>query len=220
MSYRVGLIRVLTLDDPVLVNSQGRIIESMFPKLKVISRCIEDQPKGIYNEDSEKIAKPKIIHLAKQFEKEAVDAIIVSCAADPAVKELRSILSIPVIGAGSAAAVMALAFGDKIGVLNLTESTPKVIENILGDYLYAEETPKNIKTALDISTESGKKSIISAAQVLKAKGCDVILLGCAGMAPLAPSLREILKIPVIDPVTSAGCVTLYRLEIKNEKEVV
>lgn len=57
--YTIGLIRVITLEDKEILNLHGRIIESAFPELKVVSRCIEDQPKGIYNEETEREPSPK-----------------------------------------------------------------------------------------------------------------------------------------------------------------
>ena len=41
------------------------------------------------------------------------------------------------------------------------------------------------------------------ARVCDADGCDVIVLGCAGMSPMAGPLSEALGIPVVDGVTAA-----------------
>ena len=48
-------------------------------------------------------AIPKIIELAKTFKD--IDALILSCADDPAVPELKEQFDIPVIGAGSSVAI-------------------------------------------------------------------------------------------------------------------
>ena len=42
--YTVGLIRVLTVQDKELLNTHGKIIEKAFPELKIVSKCIENQP--------------------------------------------------------------------------------------------------------------------------------------------------------------------------------
>ncbi|MFA4646686.1 AroM family protein [Pyrococcus kukulkanii] len=211
--YTVGLIRVLTIQDEELLNIHGKLIEKAFPELKIVSRCIEEQPKGIYDEKTENEAKPKILRLAKEFEEEGVDAIIISCAADPAVEEARKLVSVPVIGAGSSASALALAYGRKVGVLNLTEETPKVIKEVLGDNLIAEDHPKGVSNTLDLMTEWGRKEAIEAAKRLKEEGVDVIVLGCTGMSTImiAPVLEKKVGIPVIDPVIAAGAVTLHAL---------
>ena len=57
----------------------GRLLESWFPQFSVISRCIPDQPEGVHDETSEAAAIPKIRKLAKEFEKQGVDGVIISC---------------------------------------------------------------------------------------------------------------------------------------------
>lgn len=51
--------------------------------------------------------------------KKNVNAIIISCADDPAIKEIRKTSKIPIIGAGTASTTLALAFGEKIGVIGM-----------------------------------------------------------------------------------------------------
>ncbi len=214
MPHFVGLIRVITLTNEEMLNLHGRIIEKAFPELKVISRCIEDQPKGIYNRETEELAKPKILRLAREFERQGVEAVIVSCAADPAVREARQELKIPVIGAGSAAASLALAYGEKVGVLNLTEETPEVIRRVLGSHLVAEAKPRGVQTTLDLLTERGKEAAREALLRLVSAGVDVVVLGCTGYSTIgfARVAEEIAKVPVIDPVIAAGAATLAVLK--------
>ena len=216
-TYTIGLIRVLTIQDEELLNVHGKLIEKAFPELKVVSRCIEEQPKGIYDDKTEEEAKPKILRLAKEFEKEGVDAIIISCAADPAVKEVRRALLIPVIGAGSSVSALALTYGEKIGVLNLTEETPKVIRKVLGVNLIAEDHPYGVANTLDLMTEKGREEAINAAKRLKEKGAEVIVLGCTGMSTIkiAPILEEEVGIPVIDPVIASGAMALHALRRRD-----
>ncbi|MCS7233551.1 MAG: aspartate/glutamate racemase family protein [Synergistetes bacterium] len=214
--HRVGLIRVLTIENEELLNAHGRMIEKAFPELKVISKCIEDQPNGIYDEETERIAKPKILRLIREFEeKESVEAIIISCAADPAVEEARETSKIPVIGAGSSSAAMALALGKKVGVLNLTEKTPKVFKSILKENLVAEDSPEGVKNTLDLLTDWGKEKALEAAIRLKERGSQVIAFACTGYSTieLAPLLEKEIKIPIVDAVLASGAVTLYALKI-------
>jgi len=212
-TYAIGLIRVLTIQDEELLNAHGKIIEKAFPELKIVSKCIENQPKGIYDEKTEEEAKPKILRLVKEFKKEGVDAIIISCAADPVVEEARKLVSIPVIGAGSSASALALEYGRRIGVLNLTEETPRVIREVLGNNLIAEDHPDGVSNTLDLMTDWGRKEAINATKRLKEKGVEVIVLGCTGMSTImiAPVLEKEVGIPIIDPVIAAGAVALHSL---------
>ena len=85
---------MVTLTDEEALSKHGRIVMEAFPELEVVSRCIEDQPYGIYDRESEEIAKPKVLRLVRRFEEEGFEAVIVSCAADPAVDEALSLIHI------------------------------------------------------------------------------------------------------------------------------
>jgi len=210
MRHVVGLIRVITLKDDEALNQHGRIIESAFPELKVVSKCIENQPMGIYDRESEEVAKPKILRVARELEKEGAEAVVVSCAADPAVSEARKQLKIPVVGAGSAAASVALACGERVGVLNLTEETPEVVRRVLGIHLVAEEKPEGVRTTLDLLTDRGREAALIALKRLAGKGVDVVVLACTGYSTIgfAKIAETVSGVRVVDPVVAAGAITL------------
>ena len=67
--YKVGLIRVLTTDDPNLLGMHGELIESYFPMLEIESRCIPDQPEGIHDDATMSLGVPKVVELAQQMYK-------------------------------------------------------------------------------------------------------------------------------------------------------
>jgi allantoin racemase len=206
MKTRVGLIRVLTTEDENLLNAHGRLLESHFPELQVESRCIDDQPKGIYDEESAALALPKILRLGEEMEREGVKAIIVSCADDPGVEELRKIVTIPVVGAGSSCASVALSCGGKIGTLGIRERAPRIMQDILGDHLVAQTRPEGVKTTLDLLTGEGRENALSAAEHLRKTGAEAIALACTGYTTIgiARDLEGAAGIPVIDPVDATG----------------
>lgn len=209
---KIGLIRVVSFKDRKIAELHGRLIEHHYPILQVISRCIKDQPKGIYNDETEALAIPNIVELGLEFEKEGeVRAIIISCAADPGVKELRKKLSIPVIGAGSAVAALALTYSDKVGTLGITEGTPQIMEDILGRHLVAEAKPDGVQTTLDLMNEQGKNRVLSCVKSIKENGAKVIALACTGYSTIAiaPELEKRVGLPVLDAVLAAGLAAWY-----------
>ena len=211
MKIKIGLIRVLTIRGDELLNSHGRLIETHFSNLKVISKCIRDQSEGIHNEETEQIAIPKIVELGMKMAKEEFRAIIVSCTDDPGVAELRSVLDVPVIGAGSSAASLSLSYGSRVGILGITEKTPKIMKEILGQRIVAELKPECVKTSLDLMTEEGKSDAFRVGDDLRKRGAEVITLSCTGYSTigLAECLQKAVGIPVIDPILSAGLFTWY-----------
>lgn len=210
MATTAGVIRVLTTQDPELLAAHGRILEQEYG-LSTVNRCIPDQPKGIYDDESERIAIPKIIRLARELASEGVDAIVVSCAADPAVADLRSELQIPVIGAGSALAAVALALADRVGVLNLNEDAPGPVRRMLGDRFVGQDAPEGVRTSPDLLTEWGQMAALEAARRLARLGAGALALACTGYATIgmAQTLRTQLGINAVDPVRAAGLVAWY-----------
>lgn len=208
---RIGIVRVLTAQDDKLLKAHGKLIETCFPHIETISRCIEDQPEGIHDDRTREIAIPKVIKLGRELESEGVSALIISCVDDPGVDQLRGAVTVPVIGAGSAAASLALSLGKRVGVLTITEETPQIVKKILGEFLAAEVRPKGVATTLDLLREGERAHLFSAAEDLKKRGVDVILLGCTGYATIgiAQELGRRLGIPIVDPVLASGLAAWY-----------
>lgn len=207
--YNVGLVRVVSFSDEELLNLHGKIVEEYFPPLKVTSKSIPDQPYGIHDDETENIATPKIVELAREWK--GIDALIISCAGDPAVRELREILGIPVIGAGESTASLALRYGQVFGVLGITEEIPRAYTRILGDRIVGTCDVPGVVSTLDLMTDEGKKNVINKALELKSLGAEVIALACTGMATIgiAKELEQVCGIPVIDPVIAQGAIAYF-----------
>jgi len=178
--FNIGLIRVLTTNDRELLNLHGNIIlRNNFP-FKVESNCIPDQYTGVHLEETYLKAVPKVLDLAVEMEKKGKDGIIISCAGDPGVEEAKRVLQIPVVGAGAAVASIALSYSAKVGVLNLTKSTPEGMKQVLGRHLIAEKTV-DAKNTLELMTPKGIENIIQSSLKLKQLGVEIIALACTGM---------------------------------------
>lgn len=209
---KVGVIRVLTTQDEGLLRAHGRIIEENFPSIETVNKCIPDQPEGIHDARTLRIAVPKVVALGQRLvSEEGVKAIVVSCADDPGVEGLRKVLRVPIIGAGSAAAALSLVFGKKVGVLTITEEAPKAMSKVLGRRLVAAARPRGVKTTLDLMREEGREGVFEAAEKLKRRGADVIALGCTGYSTIgmARQLEDKLGLRVIDPVIASGLFAWY-----------
>lgn len=209
MSQRsVAIVRVVTLGNAASRDQHGRFLETLFPHWRTISVCISDQPMGISDSQSESAAVPKIIALAHKVvaANEHLSGMIVSCAADPGVRQLQAELSLPVVGAGAPGAALALVWGSNVGVLGITAEAPAVMRNILKEQLLIYSRPQGIRSTWDLQTSWGREAVFQAARSCRAAGADVIALACTGMATagFAAVLRRELNIPVVDPVAAAG----------------
>jgi allantoin racemase len=217
---RVGIIRALTTTDRRLLNSHGKLLRETFG-FDVTTRCIPDQPSGVHDAESLQRAVPKVVELALDMAPD-VDALVISCAADPGLPEVRALLDIPVIGAGSAAAAAALAFGGRVGVLGLKHSVPGPISDALGErMLLIDGGPEGVETPDAFLLPTGIFDALAAAHMLADAGADVILEASAGLTSIGMTdvLRRRLGIPVIDPVTAAGSVLISAVAARGLQAV-
>jgi IclR family KDG regulon transcriptional repressor len=211
---RLGVIRVLTTRDEEMLHRHGRMLQQHIdaPGLEVISRCIGGHPEGVSTDADVLTATPRIVSLGrKMVRQDRVGALLVSCAADPGVGELRAAVAVPVVGAGSASASVAQALGRPVGALSITNEVLPAVADVLGAQLVAWGKPDSVRTTLDLQSKSDREALIAAGRRLIDAGAGVVLLACTGFSTLriASALEEALAVPVIDPVLSAGMVTYY-----------
>lgn len=207
--FRIGLIRVLTSDDQDFVDTHGRFIEERFPGLEVESLCIPDQWEGIHSPELAEIAIPKILETAKKFRD--IDMILVSCADDPGVEELREAFpGIPVTGGGETTAALASKYPGKVGLLGIVDYPPRAYPRVLAGRFVLEK-PEDVDSTLDLMTPEGRASCLKSGQALKDAGVSVIALGCTGLTTigLTKELEDALGIPVIDPVLAQGVFAYF-----------
>ncbi len=148
-------------------------------------------------------------------EKEGAEAIVVNCWFDPGVETARQIIDIPVIGVCEASLHLASVMGSKLAVVT---SQPEFIPTMEEQIYHYRMTPKAIavrpvrSTLLGVPSEfeailSGKygpicEDFIKIAEGCIADGAEVIIAGCALLAPLLTlsGLTRIGKVPVLNPV--------------------
>lgn len=208
-AFKIGLIRVLTCEDPEVLYAHQKQIMEKFPTLIVETKCIPDQPEGIHSPRLCAIAVPKIVETAKSFQD--VDMIIVSCADDPGVREIRKAMpGMPVTGGGETTVALALRYGEKVGVLGITDYAPDAYRRLLTGKMILEK-PKGVDSTLDLMTPEGRRQVIASGMRLKEKGVEVIALACTGLATIgaAKELEDATGLPVIDPVMAEGLFAYY-----------
>lgn len=201
----IGVIRVITSDDRDLLDQHGRVLEREFG-VRTVTRCLPGQPHGVHDEATFETARASMAEVARGLEAEGVGAIVISCAADPGLPEARAAVSVPVFGAGSSGAAIALALGGKVGVLGITAEVPAAVTAVLGERLVAAEVPDGVARTTELTTPAGREAALVAAERLRAAGAEVILFACTGLTTLALAepVAEATGLPVVDAVQSAG----------------
>lgn len=209
--HTIGVIRVLTTSNPQVLEAHGRLIERTFGELRVVSRCLPDLPKGVFSQETLGIAEAGIVGTGQALIGEGAEALIVSCMMDPGVGLLRKHVSVPVVGAGSAGAAVALAYGGKVGLLGISDEAPEPVARVLRETLVGVARPAGAQTTLDLLNSNAQSAVYPAAAQLLEQGADAILLGCTGFSTIgiAPVLQARCKVPVIDPVLASGLLAWH-----------
>lgn len=198
----LGVIRVLTTEDESVLLEHGRLMKDQL-SVDTLTRCIPGQPFGVHDKSTEAQAVPKIVDLARSFEAdERIDAISISCAADPALEEVRQAVSLPVIGSGVSGAYAARMVSDSVAVLGIAETVPDQMRDALGPAFHSVRYHPDLRKATDLPGEGTRQALLECAREAEAEGSTGILFACTGFSTihLKPYFDTHLTIPSIDLV--------------------
>ncbi|MEN1969824.1 aspartate/glutamate racemase family protein [Lentibacillus sp. N15] len=212
----LGIIRVLTTKQETILQEHGKRMKEIF-QIDSITKCIPDQPNGIYSDESEILANPKIVRLAQQMaQDEQIDAITISCAADPALDEANEAVDIPVLGAGVCGAHAACMVGNHVGIIGITEEPPARMKNELGERFHSYTFSPKLRKTTDLFSDKAKTELLQVVNNTIQSGADVILFACTGFSTirLKDYFVQHIDVPVIDLVEAQGIA--YQLIGKGE----
>ena len=198
----LGIIRVLSTQDESVLLEHGRLMNRT-AAVDSRTRCIPDQPFGVHDEASAARAVPKIVALAKSFEAdERIDAISISCAADPALEQCREAVRLPVAGAGVCGAHAARMVSDSVAVLGISKTVPEGMKAALGPALHSVHHHPKLRKATDLFGPQARQALLACAQQAQSDGATAVLFACTGFSTihLKPHFDAHLAIPSIDLV--------------------
>ncbi len=137
------------------------------------------------------------------------DGILLACFGDPGLYLLKEQSPVPVIGIAEASMSLALLLGAKFGILAGMRRAVELMDSMVRTYgldpRYAGTVSLEMRV-LDFEKERKRtlEVLERASRELRARGAEVLLLGCAGLTGFVGELQERVSMPVIDPV-EAGC---------------
>lgn len=174
---------------------------------------LERGPASIESEYDEALAGPGILQRVHEANAENVDAIFISCGADPAVAAAREIADVPVVGGFEPAIMTALALGERVGLLQVLPNVTPMLRSLARRYAIDERFgPIRV---IDVPVLSLKgHDVVEDALYAQAKAAlelgevDVFVLGCTGMIGMAARLQNRIAangtfVPVVDPTAAA-----------------
>lgn len=143
------------------------------------------------------------------------DGIVLACFGDPGLFLLKEYSNVPVVGIAEASMSVAILLGAQFGILAGMRRAVELMDSMVRTYglepRYAGTEPLDMRVLDFDHNRSQTLDVLEQASLkLRARGAEVLLLGCAGLTAFVDELQAGVEMPVIDPVES-GCRMLQTI---------
>lgn len=175
--------------------------------------AVTDLPEGPASIGSQQDADSVVMPLARRIAADGAEAFVIACFSDPGLHTAREVADgRPVMGIAEWGLLRALTLGERFGIVALSEGSVRrqrrmVRQMGLGER-YAGSQPVEAQ-AEETAGEAIRDRLIAAARILVERdGADVLVLGCAGMAPHRSAVERAIGRPVVEPCQQAVAAAL------------
>ncbi|MBL3586703.1 aspartate/glutamate racemase family protein [Rhodovulum sulfidophilum] len=140
---------------------------------------------------------------------EGADAAIIAAFGDPGLAGARELFDLPVVGMAEAALVSAAMLGERISIVTFSPVMRRwYLDSVRDAGLSARfagvRTPDGHAPDLGDVQQSLREDLIRLCnRAVREDGADVVVLGGAPLAGLAPEIRGEVEAPVVDPISAA-----------------
>ncbi len=157
------------------------------------------------------------VDMAQRAAAAGCDAVFINTYADYGIEAMRSVLRIPVIGAGEAAMIEAAQGGRRFSIVTVWPASMKFLydertcmtaagQACLGvRYISPEEELARLTTADGVQQRMGRREgaiidriVAECERAVREDGAQSIVLGCTCMAPIGPAVAARCPVPVIE----------------------
>jgi allantoin racemase len=174
-------------------------------------RSLSGGPATIESEWEAALVVPELCGAVRRAQQDGFHAVIIGCFSDPGLAALRELVTIPVIGPGSAAIHVAAQLGTRIGVISPLEGGSGRVAarfralgcgDLFGSVrsigMSVLDVARQREAVLDRLEQVGRAAI-------QEDRVDALVLGCMSMGFLGitDEMTKRLEIPVVNPVTAA-----------------
>lgn len=206
-----------SMTDKVLLAAR----QAAAPTVQVDASTSPHGPESIQGAEDGDKAIPGLLDALRTGIEKQYDGYAIACFDDTGLDECRALTDKPVVGIGQSAFHASMLLSENFSVVTTLAVSIPVIEKNLIRYglsgmckkVRASDVPV---LALEEPGSTAEKQISDEiSRAIEQDECQSIVLGCAGMAPLAARLSAHHGIPVIDGVVAAAGVlsTLHALQL-------
>lgn len=178
---------------------------------------LKEGPAGIETQrDVESVVEPLVRMVAAREQHHG--AFVIACFSDPGIHVLRELTKKPVLGIAECSLLTALTLGQKFGVIAILRQSIARHARYIGALGLADRLAGELPLGLGVTELSDEKKtferlVETAAKLRDDHGADVVIMGCAGMAPYRRRLQDALGVPVVEPTQAAVAMALGRVRL-------
>jgi allantoin racemase len=193
------------------VARRREFLRARAPGIDVDVRSLAGGPASIESEWEAALVVPEICEAVQRAQGDGFHAVIVGCFSDPGLAALRELVTIPIVGPGSAAIHVAAQLGTRITVISPLEGRQGSVAARfralgVGDLLASVRSVG--MAVLDVARQ--REAVLERLEAIGKSAvrddhADVLVLGCMSMGFLGitDELTKRLELPVVNPVTAA-----------------
>jgi len=178
---------------------------------------LADGPPGIETQQDVDGMVAPLVRVVRRREQEFA-AFVIACYSDPGLHSVREATRKPVLGIGECGILTALTLGQRFGVIAiLRQSIPRHLRYI-GALGVAERLAGELPVGLGVTELADEAKtfgrLVEVGEALRdARGADVVVMGCAGMARYRRPLQDAIGIPVVEPTQAAVAMAIGRVRL-------
>jgi allantoin racemase len=184
------------------------------PGMTLSSAFIPEGPPSIESRFDEVFSVPWLVVLAREAQRDGVDALVIDCMGDPGLAPLREAVRIPVVGVAQTAMATAAMLAQRFGVVTVLDRTTPMVNELVDlyghsrHYVGCSSIGVPVLKIHDDLAKVRSDLADAAVRLVEERDAAAIILGCTGFLGCAAAIRSRLEgagydIPVIDPVPTA-----------------
>jgi len=187
------------------------------PEIK--SLTLKEGPPGIESQLNVESVTLPLVKLVRELDQAHADrsrAYVIACFSDPGLHVVREATSSPVLGISESGVLTAMTLGQRIGVIAILRKSISRHGRLFGGMGVSDRVIAEVPLGMSVvelsDADRTRAGLKRAGEALRDQHlCDVVIMGCAGMAQHRFWLEDELGIPVVEPTQAATSMALGRV---------
>ena len=178
---------------------------------------LADGPPGVQTQHDVDRAALSVRRFAQEHQADAA-GFVTACFSDPGLQMLREMKAAPAFGISECAALTAMTLGQRFGVIAILQGSIArhwrtwgamgITQRVAGEAAIGRTV-----TELEDQAATLAAMIATGKRLRDDSGADVLVMGCAGMAPFREPLQQATGLPVVEPTQAAVAMALGRIAL-------